>query len=88
MTAPTDWTPPPPGSTRDQLPNHILNLLPPRSYLSTACETARLCHGAAITHPDHADELQQWRDQLHNRCRLNHKYTGRLCHCPCHCPCH
>lgn len=76
--------PPPPGSTRAQLPAEILNLLPPRSYLSTACETARLCHGAAIAHPDRAGELTQWRERLHDRCRLNHKFTGRLCFCRCH----
>lgn len=84
MTTPADQAPPPPGSTRDRLPAHILALLTPGIYLSTACETARRCDGAAITHPNRAGELAQWRDRLHDRCRLNHKFTGRLCICPCH----
>ncbi|MFI2349729.1 hypothetical protein ACH492_22280 [Streptomyces sp. NPDC019443] len=74
----------PPGSTREQLPADLLALLPPRSYLSTACETARLLEGAAIAHPDRATELRAWRDRMHQRCRLSHKFTGRPCACPCH----
>lgn len=84
MTTPADWTPPPPGSTRDQLPAHILNLIATTPYLSTACQTASSLSAATTAHPDRADELRQWRDRMHQRCRLNHKYTGQRCVCRCH----
>lgn len=74
----------PPGSTREQLPADLLALLPARSYLSTACETARLLEGAAIAHPQRATELRDWRDRMHTRCRLNNKFTGAGCTCRCH----
>lgn len=35
-TQPAAWTPPPPGSTREQLPDHLLALIEPGSYRSTA----------------------------------------------------
>ena len=69
----------PPGSTQEQLPADVLALLPRRSYLSTACEVARLLEGAAIANPERAAELREWRDRMQQRCRLNNKYTGALC---------
>lgn len=80
----TDWTPPPPGDTREQLPGSVLALIQTQSYTSTACETAGLLAEASTLHPDQAAELNAWASRMHNRCRLNHKYTGRLCDCRCH----
>ncbi|MGW0780369.1 hypothetical protein [Streptomyces sp. NPDC002913] len=73
----------PPGSTREQLPADVLDLLAHRTYLSTACETARLIDGAIIREPGR-DDLPGHRDRLHQRCRLNNKFTGEPCSCPCH----
>lgn len=75
----------PPGSTREQLPDNILALLAHRTYLSTACETARLLDGAIIRNPERAD-LPGWRDRMHARCRLSQKFTGSACSCHCHKP--
>lgn len=80
----TDWAPPPPGDTREQLPDDILDLIDARPYLSTACDTAALLTQAATTHSDRADVLGTWARRMHQRCRINHKYTGLLCHCSCH----
>lgn len=73
----------PPGSTREQLPADVLALLTPRTYLSTACETARLLDGAIIRNPGRGD-LPGLRDRMHQRCRLGQKFTGAACTCPCH----
>lgn len=73
----------PPGSTREQLPADVLELLPSRHYLSTACETARLLQVAAIRHPERED-LPEWQARMHGRCRLNNKFTGASCTCRCH----
>ncbi|MFH9072706.1 hypothetical protein [Streptomyces alboflavus] len=75
----TDWTPPPPGDTREQLPTHLLDLITPEPYESTACQTARLLDDAIRQHPGQAAELTMWRDRLYARCRINHKFTGELC---------
>ncbi|WP_406190163.1 hypothetical protein OH791_33595 [Streptomyces anulatus] len=72
-----------PGATTEQLPADVLKLLTTRHYLSTACETGRLLDGAIIRNPDRGD-LPEWRDRMHQRCRLNQKFTGELCSCPCH----
>lgn len=80
----TDWTPPPPGDTREQLPDSILALIDVRPYTSTACETAADLAQAAASHPDRAGELASWVDRMHARCRINQKYTGQLCDCRCH----
>ncbi|MEV0528781.1 hypothetical protein AB0I66_35715 [Streptomyces sp. NPDC050439] len=80
----TDWTPPPPGDTREQLPDSILALIDVCPYTSTACETAKALTEATSLHPEHAAELAGWSDRMHARCRRNHKYTGRLCDCICH----
>jgi hypothetical protein len=85
------WTPPPPGSTREQLPDHILDIARPdlTDYLSTACQTADVVACAAcyprsgVPRPQY-DELREHAERLHNRCRLNHKFTGQLCVCGCH----
>lgn len=79
-----DWTPPPPGDTREQLPDDVLALIETRPYTSTACETAQALTEAAATHADRAGGLTVWADRMHRRCRRNHKFTGRLCDCPCH----
>lgn len=78
------WTPPPPGDTREQLPTHLLALIEPAPYLSTACQTADLLAlQATYSHPLH-DEIRQYAERLHQRCRLNNKFTGQLCTCGCH----
>lgn len=85
------WTPPPPGSTREQLPDHILNIVRPDlpDYLSTACQTADVVACAAcyprsgVPRPEY-DELREHAERLHNRCRENQKFTGQLCVCGCH----
>ena len=73
----------PPGSTVELLPADVLALLAHRTYLSTACETARLIDGAIIRNPEH-DNLPRWRDRMHQQCRLNNTFTGKPCSCPCH----
>lgn len=79
------WTPPPPGSTREQLPAEILDLLDGylSPYRSTACDTAGSCERAYRNNTRWMGLLQR-AEMLHQRCRLNHKFTGALCICPCH----
>ena len=84
--AATAWTPPPPGDTREQLPDHLLDLirgsLP--DYTSTACVTAyALAVAVHWSHPRRA-ELGQWAHRMHDRCRKNQKFTGQFCTCGCH----
>jgi hypothetical protein len=76
--------PPPPGSTREQLPAEILALIEPDlpNYLSTACSTGQLLD-CDLDQP-HASERNTWAERMHQRCRLNHKFTGQLCCCDCH----
>lgn len=79
------WLPPPPGDTREQLPEHILAMLAPLTYLSTACEVAQMCELAIGRYPEAEAELIHWATWLHKRrCRENNKYSGKLCVCPCH----
>lgn len=80
----TEWTPPPPGDRREQLPDHLLALIDIPPYTSTACEMAALLTAAADERQDRADGISAWVDRLHARCRLNNKYTGQLCACGCH----
>lgn len=80
----TDWTPPPPGDRREQLPAHLLALVNIPPYTSTACEMAGLLDAAADEYQDRADGIAAWIDRLHSRCRLNNKYTGASCDCACH----
>jgi hypothetical protein len=80
----TDWTPPPPGDRREQLPDRLLAAIEAPPYLSTACQTADLLAAAIPGRLDLADELAAEADRLHARCRINQKYTGQLCTCACH----
>lgn len=85
----TDWTPPPPGDRREQLPDEILALVQLPDYTSTACETALLLEDAAIRaarqdRDADVDRLMEWADRLHQRCRLQHKFTGVGCRCNHH----
>ncbi len=78
------FVPPPPGSTAEQLPDDILALIDPPPYLSTACETAQLLEQATAEHPDRQAGLGEWARRMHDRCRINQKYTGKLCTCAHH----
>lgn len=81
-----EWTPPPPGSTREQLPDHLLDLIRGSipDYTSTACVTAgTLAVSVHLSHPRRA-ELWEHAERLHGRCRRNQKFTGQLCACRCH----
>ncbi|WP_445520498.1 hypothetical protein [Streptomyces sp. NEAU-174] len=80
------FVPPPPGSTAEQLPDDILALIDPPPYLSTACETAQLLEQAVAEHPDRSAGLAEWARRMHDRCRINNKYTGKLCACAHHGP--
>lgn len=82
----TDWTPPPPGDRREQLPAHLLAAIASvlGKYYSTACHTATACQASAYRHADLAAELRTEAQRLHSRCRLNQKYTGQMCVCSCH----
>ena len=77
----TDWTPPPPGDRREQLPDHILALIQPYllGYTSTACQTADYLAQAITDHPEAEAELAEWRERMGARCRRNQKYTGEIC---------
>ncbi|GGX49090.1 hypothetical protein [Streptomyces noursei] len=68
----------PPGSTSELLPAEILAAIDVPLYLSTACDTAARVESADV--PDAAG----WARRLHQRCRLNNKYTGADCICTCH----
>lgn len=73
-----------PGSTAEQLPDDVLALIDPAPYLSTACETAQLLEQATAEHPDRSAGLEEWARRMHDRCRINHKFTGKLCTCGHH----
>ena len=85
------WTPPPPGDRREQLPDAMLALIRDRmpDYLSTACQTAdtlacAACYpGSGVPRPQY-DEIREHAERLHERCRINQKFTGQLCACGCH----
>lgn len=79
-----DWTPPPPGDRREQLPDHLLATIDIPPYTSTACQTADLLAEAIPGRLDLAGELIEHAGRLHTRCRLNNKFTGQLCACSCH----
>lgn len=80
-----DYTPPPPGSDRDALPEHLRVLIAPhmRPYTSTACETAEACRLAAAEHPEYADELRAWEAREHAACRITRKQDMASCDCTC-----
>lgn len=85
------WTPPPPGDKREQLPDAMLDLIRDQmpDYLSTACQTAdtlacAACYpGSGVPRPQY-DEIREHAERLHQRCRINQKFTGQLCVCGCH----
>ncbi|MGY0062791.1 hypothetical protein ACWY4P_40700 [Streptomyces sp. LZ34] len=74
----------PPGSTAEQLPADVLELVDPAPYLSTACGTAQALEEAAAEHPERRASLLEWADRLHQRCRENQKFTGQDCACGHH----
>ncbi|MEU7240274.1 hypothetical protein [Streptomyces sparsogenes] len=78
------FVPPPPGSTEEQLPADVLALIDPPPYLSTACGTAQALEEAVAEHPDRQAGLEEWARRMHDRCRINHKFTGKLCTCGHH----
>lgn len=86
-----EWAPPPPGDRREQLPDHLHDLIRDEmpNYLSTACGTAQVlslaaCYpGSGIPRLQY-DEIRGHAEHLHERCRINHKFTGQLCVCGCH----
>lgn len=85
----TDWTPPPPGDRREQLPDGILAMIDIPDYVSTACETALAIEAAAVQaarsdRDQDADRLMEWATPMHQRCRINHKFTGVTCGCNHH----
>lgn len=80
VTDPDDYMPPPPGSRRAVLPEHVLALIHVWPYLSSACDTALMIHQVAHRHA----ELLCWVEPLHAMCRLTHKYTYAPCVCQCH----
>jgi len=78
---------PPPGSTAEQLPAAVLELIGDHDYLSTACDTAQRLQRAPRPTPTSGGaipDVAAYVVRLHQRCRLNHKFTGRLCVCACH----
>lgn len=80
----TEWTSPPPGDRREQLPDHLLAAIDIPPYTSTACQTADLLSEAIPDRLDLTKELIEQANRLHSRCRLNQKFTGQLCACGCH----
>lgn len=77
------FRPPPPGSTEEKLPAHILAMIVPRPYISTACETGHALASAVVRWPEHEQELRSWEKRMHERCRLNNKFTDKPCSCSC-----
>jgi hypothetical protein len=75
------YVPPPPGSDRDALPEHLRALIAPhmRPYVSTACETALACRLAAEVHPEHAGELREWAQREDAACRQTRKQDMAAC---------
>jgi hypothetical protein len=79
----------PPGGTSEQLPADILAAINLPVYVSTACETALRLEDAAVAaaredRDGDVDRFMEWAGRLHERCRLNHKFTGVCCACNHH----
>ncbi|MDK1473652.1 hypothetical protein QNO07_09490 [Streptomyces sp. 549] len=76
----------PPGGTGELLPVLVRAAIRPHltGYTSTACQTAHALAEATADKLERAAELQPWRERMHRRCRLNHKFTGQPCDCRCH----
>lgn len=62
---------------------HCLRKLP-HAPSPTPAPGAQALTAATTTHPEQAAELAEWAQRVHQRCRRNHKFTGRLCDCTCH----
>jgi hypothetical protein len=80
------YVPPPPGSDRDALPEHLRGLIAPhmRPYISTACETALALDRAAQTHLPSMTTLVDWERRQHAACRITRKQDMAECVCDCH----
>lgn len=77
----------PPGSTQEQLPPAVLALIDTGDYLSTACDTALRLERAPAPTPTSGGAIPNvawYVEQMHARCRRNHKFTGQPCICRCH----
>ncbi len=81
-----DYVPPPPGSDRDALPEHLRALIAPhmRDYVSTACETALALDRASTIHHAAMVTLMQWETRQHATCRITRKQDMAKCQCDCH----
>lgn len=82
------YTPPPPGSDRDALPEDLRQLIAPhmRDYVSTACETALALDKASTIHHAALDTLMDWETRQHASCRITRKQDMARCQCDCHTP--
>lgn len=80
------YVPPPPGSDRDKLPDHVLAVIAPHMapYTSTACQVADALEAAARQHPGMAAELLEWAHRMRSACRLTRKQDMALCQHPQH----
>ena len=80
----SSYVPPPPGSDRDKLPDHLLALIEMGPYLSTGCETAHALERAIPVHTYLAGELAEWAEREHASCRQTRKQDMAPCRCPHH----
>lgn len=80
------YVPPPPGSDRDKLPDHVLAVIAPwiDVYLSTGCETAHAIYRAVARDGDPTGELAGWEQRMHASCRRTRKQDMVSCICACH----
>jgi hypothetical protein len=80
------YVPPPPGSDRDALPEHLRALIAPhmRPYVSTACETALACDRASTIHHAQMATFADWEQRQHAACRITRKQDMAACQCDCH----
>jgi hypothetical protein len=80
------YVPPPPGSDRDALPEHLRELIAPHMppYTSTYCQTADALEAAAERRPEVAAELRQWAERQRASCRLTRKQDMAPCDHPWH----
>lgn len=80
------YVPPPPGSDRDALPEHIRAAIGPHMppYVSTAEQAADGCEAAAAEHPELAGELRTWAGRMRDSCRATRKQDMAPCAHPQH----
>lgn len=80
------YVPPPPGSDRDKLPDHLLAVaashMPP--YTSTACQMADALEAAAGEQPELVGELREWAQRMRSSCRITRKQDMAACQHPQH----